>query len=149
TTDEFWKHDGLAREEYADPAHPYRKIVPILAQVPLTFWEERFDRTPAQLLDALKDQEKDQMVLLGWCQAARHFSTSNWYMLIWRKHLQIPPAGSSATWQQLLWRALIQEAGQQKSEALVTYSIEQEQEWKDLVELLPTPWSPSFSDFLL
>ncbi|HEY4384568.1 MAG TPA: DUF5691 domain-containing protein [Ktedonobacteraceae bacterium] len=147
--DAHWKHDGLRENANGDLKDSPRWIIQMLAHVPLTFWEKRFARTPEQLIAAAGNQEKDQMVILGWCEAARHSGSANWYVPLWQKYHQAEATESSTSWKRTFLLSLLKQANQQESEALVTYSMEYGLSWEDFLKALPTPWSQAFSDFFL
>jgi hypothetical protein len=51
--------------------------------------------------------------------------------------------------QEIQLPSLLQKTSQQECENLVTYSIEHEEAWQNIVGNLPKPWSTTFSNFFL
>ncbi|HTK08881.1 MAG TPA: DUF5691 domain-containing protein [Ktedonobacteraceae bacterium] len=149
TVDAHWKHDGLKGNTKSDLQNGHDWIIQIIRQVPPIFWEQRFDRTPEQLIAALGNQEEARLVSLGWCEAAGHFGSSNWYLPLWHKYHRLEGTELSTPWERSFLISLLTQANQQESEALVTYSIEYGQSWEDFLQALPAPWSQTFSDFFL
>ncbi len=154
--DKAWQRDGITEKPTSsDLGAREWWLIQILARVPLTHWEERFQLTPAELIEAANADESGNSILEGWSRAAQLFDAENWAELLWdwwQQQQQKKKFSGTTTYDmrnELLHRMPPQEAERRVRQVMLYSDFPENSDWDEMLGSLPAPWSDEFGQSYL
>lgn len=148
--DKAWQRDGIAEKPPSSVGERAWWLIQVLTYVPLSHWEEQFQLTPAELIEAASADKSGNSLLEAWSRATEFFSADSWSGPLWdwwQQQQQKKRSASTTTAdmrEELLSRMTPHEAEHKVQQMMLASSLPGNEDWDDLLGVLPVPWSEEF-----
>jgi hypothetical protein len=145
--DKQWEKDGI--QEKPPPGTGQREfwLVQIMERIPPTHWEEQFQTSAANLIQAASDDDFGIALLEAWSKAALFFKCSQWMAALWDFWNQWKPNNELAkvreraeTWIKELLKSMPEAERQPRIHSLLERSFQEPNAALFPVEILQRPW---------
>lgn len=112
-----------------------------LSHIPPQHWEKHFSSTPETLIDVIENAPHGKEMLLDIMQAAASHGTISWYAPLLTWHIRMDPPQQLSN----VCHSMLSALPPTTRESLIAPLQTDRAHWEQAIQLLPAPWSSTFS----
>ncbi len=151
--DKMWLRDGIDEKPQTGVGERSWWMVQIIGSVPPSHWEEQFGLAPVALVAMAEADTSGVSLIEAWSRAAHLFAAQSWIEPLWDWWQKLPRK-KYAPLVARMRDELLQHVPAALLESkvlpmMLNHTLSEFEDWKDLLNLLPTPWSREFGDAYL